>query len=160
MNSLNTVNKQILVGQLDADAEGRAMASGDLVTNLKVVTYDQYRERGGNGETKDIPEYHRVAVYGAAAEGVRNLKKGAIVYIEGRSKTRKYKEQPSGLDRYITEIIVSGFNGKCVAMGEIAISEHRTPSTPARQADQPATAQATPGAPASAWDETGDDRPY
>jgi single-strand DNA-binding protein len=160
MGSMNmsTINRQTLVGTLDADAEGRAMASGDAVVNLRLVTYDQFRDRT-SGELKDVPEYHRVAVFGQHAEDARHLKKGAVVCVEGRTKTRKY--QSNGQDRYITEVLVSGLNGRCIAMGQPDGSDNR-PAPSQRRGSAPTAPATGSSTSASAWDEgsSDDDAPY
>ncbi|NRF83826.1 single-stranded DNA-binding protein [Burkholderia gladioli] len=102
---MGSINKQILLGRLTADAEGRSMPSGDMVANLRVVTYERYQEKG-SGDWKEFADYHRVSVFGPPAELARTLKKDTEVYVEGRTRTRKY-QQHDGQDRYITEVVAN-----------------------------------------------------
>lgn len=151
MNRFNTINKQILCGALDADAESRATQGGASVVNLRVVTYGEFRDQGTQ-EVKDFAEYHRVAVWGKAAESLRGLKKGTVVYVEGRTRTRKFTPQGETQARYYTEIQV-GIDGRCFAVA--TAGEESAPPTNARPRpteSAPAASQAGKD-PASAWDE-------
>lgn len=107
-----TINRQMLLGELAADDESRAMPTGDAIVNLRVITYGEIRDRA-SGELREIAETHRVAVFGKPAEDLRGLKKGEIVYVEGRTRTRKYQPQGAAEPKYFTEIAVSAFEGKC-----------------------------------------------
>ncbi len=156
---MTTVNKQILLGRLTADAEGRSMPnSSDMVANLRLVTYDRFVDRKNNNEPREIAEYHRVAVFGRLAEEARNLKEGTEVYVEGRSRTRKYQQQ--GQDRYITELVASvlfatGQSGN--ASADNAQAARPASAAPARVAT-PAPASNTPD---RAWDDDGsEERPF
>jgi len=96
------VNKVILVGELAADAEGRARPnSSDVIANLRLQTRERFPDRT-SGEMREVSDYHRVVVFGRLAEQARSLKKGTAVSVEGRLRTRKY--QVDGQDRYITEV--------------------------------------------------------
>ena len=49
-------------------------------------------------------EWHRVVVFQRAAENCNQyLRKGSLVYVEGKLSTRKWQDQ-NGQDRYTTEI--------------------------------------------------------
>ncbi len=99
-----SVNKVILVGNLGADPEVRYLPSGDAVANIRLATTDRYKDKA-SGEMKEATEWHRVSFFGRLAEIVSEyLKKGSSVYLEGRSRTRKWQAQ-DGTDRYSTEIV-------------------------------------------------------
>jgi len=98
------INKVILIGNLGADPETRAMPSGSTVANLRVATSESWRDKQ-TGEQQERTEWHRVALFGRLAEIAREyLKKGSQVYIEGSLRTRKWQDK-QGNDRYSTEII-------------------------------------------------------
>lgn len=99
-----SVNKVILVGNLGADPETRYLPSGDAVTNIRLATTDRYKDKQ-SGEMKEATEWHRVSFFGKIAEiAGQYLRKGSLVYIEGRIRTRKWQDQ-SGQDKYSTEIV-------------------------------------------------------
>jgi single-strand DNA-binding protein len=98
------LNKVILIGNLGADPETRAMPSGLTVANLRVATSENWRDKQ-SGEQQERTEWHRVALFGRLGEvAAEYLRKGSQVYIEGSLRTRKWTDK-QGVDRYSTEII-------------------------------------------------------
>lgn len=98
------VNKVILVGNLGADPETRAMPSGATVANLRIATSESWRDKT-SGEQQERTEWHRVALFGRLAEiASEYLRKGSQVYIEGSLRTRKWQDK-QGNERYSTEIV-------------------------------------------------------
>ena len=97
------INKVIIVGNLGNDPEIRTMPNGELVANITVATSESWTDKS-TGERKEVTEWHRIVLYRRLAEIVSQyLHKGSQVYIEGRLKTRKWKDS-NGQDRYTTEI--------------------------------------------------------
>src|SRR5499427_7249008 len=98
------INKVILIGNLGADPETRAMPSGTTVANLRVATSESWRDKQ-SGEQQERTEWHRVALFGRLAEiAGEYLRKGSQVYIEGSLRTRKWQDK-QGNERYSTEIV-------------------------------------------------------
>lgn len=106
-----SVNKVILVGNLGADPEIRALGSGDRVANLRVATSETWRDRS-SGERKEKTEWHRVVIFNENLVKVAEsyLRKGSKVYIEGQLATRKYEQ--NGVEKYSTEIVLQRFRGE------------------------------------------------
>lgn len=105
------INKVIIVGNLGADPETRTFSNGGKVCNLRVATSESWKDRD-SGEKKEKTEWHSVALHGPVADvAEKYLRKGSKVYIEGKLTTRKWTDQ-QGNDRYSTEIVVQGFEGK------------------------------------------------
>src|SRR5258708_17884778 len=87
------INKVILIGNLGADPETRAMPSGTTVANLRVATSESWRDKQ-TGEQQERTEWHRVAFFGRLAEVAGEyLRKGSQVYIEGSLRTRKWQDK-------------------------------------------------------------------
>jgi len=100
------VNKVILIGNLGADPETRAMPSGTSVANLRIATSESWKDRQ-SGEQQERTEWHRVALFGRLAEVASEyLRKGSQVYIEGSLRTRKWQDK-QGNERYTTEIVAN-----------------------------------------------------
>lgn len=98
-----SVNKVILIGNLGADPETRYLPSGDAVTNIRIATTENFKDK--QGQKQEHTEWHRVSFFGKTAEiAAEYLKKGSPVYIEGRIRTRKWQDK-EGQDRYSTEIV-------------------------------------------------------
>ena len=100
------INKVIVVGNLGADPDTRAMPSGNQVTNISVATSESWNDKE-TGEKQEKTEWHRVVFYGRLAEIAGDyLKKGSQVYVEGKLQTRKWEDK-EGKDRWTTEIIAN-----------------------------------------------------
>ena len=86
------INKVIIVGNLGADPDSRAMPSGNAVTNISVATSESWNDRE-TGEKKEKTEWHRVVFFNRLAEiAAQYLKKGSQVYVEGKLQTRKWED--------------------------------------------------------------------
>jgi single-strand DNA-binding protein len=100
-----TVNKAILIGRLGKDPETRYMTNGEAVTNVSLATSENYKDK--SGEKQERTEWHNLVMYRRLAEiAGEYLKKGSMIYVEGRIQTRKWQDK-DGKDRYTTEIIVN-----------------------------------------------------
>ena len=98
-----SVNKVILLGNLGRDPETRYTTGGDAVTNLRIATSEQWKDK--SGEKQERTEWHSVVLFGRTAEiAAEYLKKGRSVYIEGRLQTRKYTDK-EGVEKYSTEVV-------------------------------------------------------
>jgi single-strand DNA-binding protein len=98
------VNKVIICGNLGQDPEVRYMPNGNAVANISVATSESWKDKSTN-EQKEETEWHRCVCYGKLAEIIGEyLKKGSKIYLEGKLKTRKWKDQ-QGVDKYTTEIV-------------------------------------------------------
>lgn len=108
-----SVNKVILVGNLGADPEIRAMQSGDEVCNLSIATSESWKDKN-SGERKEKTEWHRVVVFNQNIVNVckNYLKKGAKVYVEGALETRSWDDKETGQKKYTTEVVIKNFRGE------------------------------------------------
>ena len=98
-----SVNKVILVGRLGKDPEVRFTSGGQAVANFTMATDYSYKDR--NGERQKRTEWHRIVAWRKLAEIIQQyLKKGSLIYIEGRIETREWQDK-EGQKRYTTEII-------------------------------------------------------
>ena len=87
------LNKVQIIGRLGKDPDVRTTSTGKLVGTFDVATSE-----------KEVTEWHRIIVWEKLAELARDyLKKGAQIYIEGKLKTRIYKDK-DGTDKRVTEI--------------------------------------------------------
>jgi len=87
-----SVNKVILVGRLGRDPDVRFTSSGQPVANFSLATDETYRDRAG--ERQKRTEWHKIVVWGKQAEiAQKYLKKGSLVYVEGRIQQREYTDR-------------------------------------------------------------------
>lgn len=115
MSGLNQVN---IVGRLGQDPDIRRTQSGDAIANISVATSEVWRDKN-SGEKREKTEWHRIVIFGKPAEVVEKyVKKGDRIGIyDARIQTRKWQDK-DGQDRYSTEIVVSGFNGRVELMSD------------------------------------------
>lgn len=95
------LNKVILIGNIGSDPEIKTFDNGS-VANFRIATNETYKDR--NGEKKTQTEWHniRIGIPSLVDLTQRYIKKGDLLYIEGKIKYREYEKE--GQKRYITEI--------------------------------------------------------
>lgn len=97
------INKVILVGNLGKDPEVRHLESGSTVARFPVATNENYQDR--NGEWQTQTEWHNIVCWRSLAERAeKTLKKGSLIYLEGKLTTRKWQDKDNN-DRYTTEVV-------------------------------------------------------
>jgi single-strand DNA-binding protein len=102
-----SVNKVILVGRLGRDPETRFTGGGQAVANFSVATDETYKDK--NGERQKRTEWHKIVVWGKQAEIAQQyLKKGSLIFIEGRIQSREWQDK-EGQKRTSFEIVASNF---------------------------------------------------
>ena len=97
------LNKVILIGRLGRDPEVRYTPNGEAVANFSIATDEQWKDK--NGERQTRTEWHNITLYRKLGEiAGQYLRKGSLVYIEGRIQSRKYTGK-DGVERTAYEII-------------------------------------------------------
>ena len=100
------INKVTLIGNLGSDPEVRHLESGAVVAKFSLATNESYKDKAGEWQTQT--EWHNIIMWRALAERAeRDLKKGKLVFIEGKLTHRKYEKD--GQMRYITEVVANTF---------------------------------------------------
>jgi single-strand DNA-binding protein len=164
------VNKVILVGNLGADPETRAMPSGSTVANIRIATTESWKDKT-SGEQQERTEWHRIALFGRLGEiAAEYLKKGSQVYIEGSIRTRKWQDK-EGKERFSTEIVANemqmlggrgggagGGGGESTSRGGGARSSGNAPPQDHAEYGEPSSGSAA--APGGGKDDFDDDIPF
>ena len=102
-----SLNKVLLIGHLGADPESRFTTSGNAVTNFTLATNESWKST--EGDIKERTEWHRVVIFGKMAEtAAEYMKKGQLVFIEGRLQTRSWEDKDK-VKRYTTEVLCDTF---------------------------------------------------
>ncbi|HLW14492.1 MAG TPA: single-stranded DNA-binding protein [Flavobacteriaceae bacterium] len=103
-----TLNKVMLIGRTGDDVKTHYFEGGGCIGRFPLATNETYTNRATNERVSNT-EWHNIIVRNKAAEICEKyLKKGDMVYIEGRLKTRKWTDD-KGVDRYTTEVQCSEF---------------------------------------------------
>jgi len=103
-----SVNKVILVGRLGRDPETRYTGGGQAVCNFSLATDETYKDR--SGERQKRTEWHKIVVWGKQAEIAQQyLKKGSLVFVEGRIQSRQWDDKKDGTKRTAFEIVATSF---------------------------------------------------
>jgi single-strand DNA-binding protein len=96
------VNKVILIGNLGRDPEVKYLEGGIAVANFPMATSETFRDKNGN--KNEHTEWHQIVLWRKLAEvAEKYLRKGQMVYLEGKIRSRSWDDQ-NGNKRYTTEI--------------------------------------------------------
>lgn len=152
-----SVNKAILVGHLGKDPEVRYMPNGEAVANVTLATSETWKDK--TGEKQEKTEWHNIVFYKRLAEiAGQYLKKGSLIYVEGRITTEKWQDK-EGKDRYTTKVVANEMKmlgGKSSGSSNFEVVEK--PSSSEQSAAAPAS---KPSAQAkSNFDNFDDDIPF
>lgn len=103
---MSGVNKVILIGRLGKDPELRTFDNGGCIATFSVATSETYKDKV-TGEKKESTEWHNIVIQNDLGKVAHKyLKKGHLVYLEGKQRTRSYEAKDNGGTRYITETLV------------------------------------------------------
>jgi single-strand DNA-binding protein len=101
------LNKVFLIGNLGKDPEIRHFENGSSVAKMSLATNESYKDREGEWQT--ITEWHDIVMWRRLAERAeRDLKKGSLIFVEGKISKRKWQDK-EGNDRYSTDINALSF---------------------------------------------------
>jgi single-strand DNA-binding protein len=93
-----SVNKVILVGNVGRDPEVKYIDANKVVARLAIATNESYRDRNGN--LVDQTEWHNVELWDDLARlAEKYVKKGKMLYIEGKLRTNKWTDKETNQER-------------------------------------------------------------
>lgn len=103
---MSGINKVILIGHLGGDPQLRKLAGDVSVTSFALATSETIKKNGVKVEQTD---WHQIIMWRTLADvAVKMLKKGKLVFIEGKLKTRCFEDK-EGIVRYTTEVVAETF---------------------------------------------------
>jgi single-strand DNA-binding protein len=98
------LNRVQLIGRLGKDPEGKYTPTGKKVAHFSLAVSQRWTS---NGESKEYTEWVNVEAWGRLGEVCQEyLKKGSLVYLEGRLKTEKYEDK--GEIKFFTKVVAVG----------------------------------------------------
>jgi single-strand DNA-binding protein len=96
------LNRVQLIGRLGKDPESKFTPTGKKVTHFSVAISNRWRSK--EGEAKEYTEWVNIEAWGRLGEVCSEyLKKGSLVFLEGRLKTDRYEDK--GETRFYTKIV-------------------------------------------------------
>ncbi len=99
------LNKVQLIGHLGKDPEPVPFPNSTRLAKVSLATSESYKNAEGNRQTHT--DWHSLILWqGTADYALQYLKKGNLVYVEGKLKTRSFDSKTDGTKRYVTEIVV------------------------------------------------------
>lgn len=103
---MSSLNKCLFIGRVGKDVEVRDFNDNKLATFSLAISEKGYKTRSG----VDVPEsteWLNIIIWGNLAKVAEQyVKKGDLLYIEGKIRTRSYDDN-NGNKRYVTEIVAS-----------------------------------------------------
>ena len=96
------VNKVILLGRAGRDPEVRRMDNNMAMARFTLATSEYWTKDGNRSEHT---EWHNIVLWRGLAEvAEKYVRKGTLLYIEGRLRSRTWDDK-DGNKRYTTEIL-------------------------------------------------------
>jgi single-strand DNA-binding protein len=120
---MSNLNRTTLIGRVGRDPRVVTFSNGSKAADFSLATSHKWKD--AQGQAKEETEWHNIVVYGNAAGVVEQyVKKGDLLFVEGRGRTRKYTDNGS-MERSIHETIVIGYDGKI----QLFPKKHEQPPT-------------------------------
>ena len=99
-----SLNKVILIGNVGKDPDVRYFDNGNAIANFPMATSERGYRLANGTEVPERTEWHNIVASRDRAQFVEKyVKKGSLVYVEGKIRTRNYDDK-DGNKRYVTEI--------------------------------------------------------
>jgi single-strand DNA-binding protein len=93
-----SVNKVILVGNVGKDPEVKYLDGNKAVARITIATNESYKDR--NGQLVEQTEWHNVEMWDELARlAEKYVKKGKMLYIEGKIRTNKWVDKDTNQER-------------------------------------------------------------
>ncbi len=132
---MSGVNKVILVGHVGKDPEVKYLEGGVAVAKFSLATTETYKNK--EGQKVENTEWHNIVMWRALAElAEKYVRKGNLLYIEGRIKTRQYGEENN--KKYFTEILTDNMTFLGSKKDGAGSSQSSSPADSGRTIDAPA----------------------
>lgn len=96
------LNRVQLIGRLGKDPDGKFTPTGKQVTHFSLAVTNRWKNK--DGETKEYTEWINIEAWGRLGEVCKEyLKKGSLVYLDGRLKTDRYEDK--GETKYFSKVV-------------------------------------------------------
>lgn len=134
------VNKVILIGNVGKDPDVKYFDNGSAVANFTLATTERGYTAANGTQIPDRTEWHNIVCWrGLAKVAEQFVRKGGLVYIEGKIRSRTY-DDTNGIKRYVVEIYAD--NMELLSRkrdGESGENSYSSPASSTNQSQQPMT---------------------
>lgn len=138
-----TLNKVMLIGRLGSDVKLTYFDKDSCTGQVSLATDESYTDKTTQAKVENT-QWHNVVFYNKMAERVEKYaKKGDLLYVEGRLRTRQYQGQ-DGVTRYVIEVVALDINFLSPKRSTEGQATPTTTTATAAQAEPTAAAEAAP----------------
>lgn len=100
------LNKAQIIGRVGSDIQVRYSSAGEAIVNVSLATSEKWKDKE-TGEIKEKVEWHKIVAFGKTAEIMGEyVKKGDLIFVEGKMTTKKYEDKITGAEKFNFEIRV------------------------------------------------------
>lgn len=90
-----------LIGRAGADPVFKVLEKGTEFASMNIATTESYLDK--DKQRVEVTDWHTVVGWRGVAKSMSHIKKGKLVCVIGKMKTRKYTDK-NNVEKYITEV--------------------------------------------------------
>lgn len=104
---MSSINRVTLIGRLGHDLKSKTTGQGLTVVDFSLATNEVWNNKA-TGQKEEKTDWHHIVAQGKKAElCLAHLKKGDLIYVEGRLDQHQYDDKITGDRRTHTKILAS-----------------------------------------------------
>lgn len=150
------VNKVILIGNVGRDPDVKYFDNGSAVANFTLATTERGYTAANGTQIPDRTEWHNIVCWrGLAKVAEQFVKKGSLIYIEGKIRSRTY-DDANGIKRFVVEIYADNME----LLSRRREGEGGDNQTPGSYPSNPPAQSSPSQVPPSAIEDDSDDLPF
>jgi len=96
-------NRVELIGRPGADPVVKKIGNDQDFASMNLATNESYKDKN-TGDMVQITDWHNIVAWRHVARSLSHVKKGKLIMVIGRLKTRKYTDK-DGHEKWITEVV-------------------------------------------------------
>lgn len=104
-----SINQATVIGFVGDEPKIMQTKNKKAMATFSIATTERGYTRPDGTSVEDITDWHNIVFFGKPAEVIqRFVRKGALLYVQGKMRTRSYVDKDN-ITRYVTEIIGDNF---------------------------------------------------
>ncbi|MCJ7447932.1 MAG: single-stranded DNA-binding protein [Bacteroidales bacterium] len=130
------LNKIMLIGRTGKDPVLHTTKSEKKVVTFTLATWENFKDEKEESGWRTETEWFNIVVWGDSAEPLsKKVKKGDLVLVEGKVRTRSYEDK-EGTTKYITEVIGFARAINPSKKSEVPVPEEKAEPKKSKQKDE------------------------